>query len=124
MKKQLHLSHEDWDKLKDLNTIATNAIRRKLPPDWPLTSEDINGAVYDTIIHLLGIYRTGTMSPVSFCWAYAEQYTYRDLMREYSRLKRQVSLDDVTDDEDEVRHEIGRGDVPELTVDGKKLNDT
>lgn len=122
--KRLKLTDEDWRKLQDLNTVTTNSLRRKLPADWPLTSEDINGAVYDTIIHLLSIYKTGAMSPVSYCWAYAEQYTYRDLIREYRRLKAQVSLDGLIDDGDEVRHEIGVGDVPALTVDGRETQET
>lgn len=65
----------------------------KLPSDWCLTLEDIEGAVYGTFIKLLNNYESGAMSPTSYCYQFGEQYTYRDLMREYGKLKKQDTFD-------------------------------
>lgn len=41
------------------------------------------------------------MSAVSYCWMFGEKYTYRDLMREYRRLKKQDTIDVLPDEDDD-----------------------
>ena len=115
------ITEADWLKLRDWNRQITKRIMAKLPADWYLTSEDVEGAVYDSIISLLSTYKGGSMSATSYCYQYAEQYTMRDLIREYERLKRQVAISDEKEGDGEtVRHEIGHGEAEELTVDGQE----
>lgn len=115
------ITEADWLKLRDYNRRITARIMAKLPADWYLTDEEVEGAVYDSFISLLSTYKGGSMSPTSYCYQYAEKYTMRDLLREYERLKRQVAITDENGDEGEtVRHEIGTGEVEELTVDGRE----
>lgn len=126
MKVNLHLTDEDWSKLRDLNRMVTSNIIRNIPSDWDISEDDISGAVYDTIIHLLNNYKPGDRSPVSYCWQYTEQYTMRDLRREYSEIKRQLHIIDSDSSEDEdgnVHHEIGVGDVPGLTTGRSVMDD-
>ena len=89
-----------------------------------LSLEEIEGAVYDTFIKLLNNYKEGAMSPTSYCWQFGEQYTYRDLMREYKHLKNQVELDELygedKDDDEPCKHKYGVGDVKALTVDERE----
>ena len=120
MKKRL--GEAEWLKLRDYNKIITAHIMPKLPADWYLTADDVEGAVYDTIIKLLAAYRDGAQSPTSYVWQYAERYTYRDLMREYGKIKLHDAIEDSTEGEDgyTVRHETGRGYVPELAVDDRE----
>lgn len=115
--KKLNLTECDWLKLSDYCKIIAHRIMQRLPSDWYITEMDIQGNVYDTIVHLLSIYHDGKQSPVSWCYTYAESYTYRDLMREYKRIKRNIQITTSSnDDDDEVRHSTGEGDVKELTV--------
>ena len=126
-KRHLHLTDEEWDKLRDLNRVTTaNLLRGKLPSDWGISEGDVSGAVYDTIIHLLQVYKPGSLSPVSYCWRYVEIYTLRDLLREYRHCKDQLVISDREDPEDEdgnVHHEIGVGDVPGLTTGRSVMDD-
>lgn len=90
--------------MRDFNKLISNKIRQRLPKDWQLTLDEIESAVYDTFIKLLNNYNDGAMSPTSYCFQFAEKYTYRDLIREYRRLKNQETLDalygeDYNDDE-------------------------
>lgn len=120
----LKLTEKEWLKLRDFNKkIAINILAR-LPEDWKLPLEDIEGAIYDTFINLLNNYKDGAMSPTSYCWKFAEQYTYRNLMREYKRLKNQDTLDQLYgedyNDNEICRRKYGVGEVPSLTVDERK----
>ena len=81
------LTENDWLKLRDYNKQIALRVRAKLPGDWYLTPEEVEGAVYDSFVKLLSEYRPGAMSAVSFCWQYGEMRTYGNLMREYRRLK-------------------------------------
>lgn len=92
----------------------------RLPADWYLSLDEIEGAVYDTFIKLLNNYEEGAMSPTSYCHQFGERYTFRDLMREYRKLKRQETLDVIygedKDDDEPCYHKYGIGDVPSLSV--------
>lgn len=81
------LTENDWLKLRDYNKQIALRVRAKLPGDWYLTLEEVEGAVYDSFIKLLASYRPGAMSAVSFCWKYAEKMTVQNLFKEYRRLK-------------------------------------
>ena len=117
----IRLTEKDWLKLRDFNKLISNKIRQRLPEDWQLTFDEIESAVYDTFIKLLNNYVEGAMSPTSYCFQFAEKYTYRDLIREYRRLKNQETLDALysedKDDDKPCRHKHGIGEVPALTVD-------
>ena len=117
---QLNLTESDWLKLRSLNKSVTRRIKGKVPADWHISAEEIEGVVYDVIIALLAEWKQGALSPVSYCWKYAEARAYSNLMREYGRIKAQLCIDDLQnpDTEDGITHrEIGRGDIPALTVD-------
>ena len=121
--KNLNLSEQDWLKLRDFNKQIAINIKKRLPTDWQLSLEEIEGAVYDTFVKLLNNYKEGAMSPTSYCWQFAEQYTYRDLIREYSQLKNQCTFDLMfgEDYDDRVcKHTYGVADVPSLTVDERE----
>ena len=98
---RLHLTDADWLTLRNMNHAITGKIKNKLPPDWQLPKEDIQGAVYDTFLRLLANYREGTMSPLTYCQRYAEGYTQRDLRREYKTLKSQLQACDLLEYQDE-----------------------
>ena len=121
--KRLNLTENDWLKLRDYNVVIARHIKNRLPLDWQLTTEEIEGAVYDTFIRYLNNYEQGTMSPVSWCYKYAEQATYRDLIREYRKLKAQDTFDALygedDDDDQPCRHKYGKGDVQALAVDDR-----
>ena len=104
------LTEKDWLKLRDYDKSIALRVQARLPGDWYLTLEEIESAVYDTFIKLLRNYEPGAQSATSYCWQFGEKYTYRDLMREYGRLKKQVVYDESEpDDEDEYteRHQYG-----------------
>lgn len=128
MKKRLHLSEQQWLKLRDYNKIIARNIQQKIPADWYLSTEDIEGAVYDSIISLLSEYKEGAVSPTSYCYQYAERRAQNDLMREYRRIKNQLSIDDmlspVEDEEGNVKSEIGKGDVQALSIDERESGAT
>lgn len=89
----IKLSDADWMKLRDFNHIISKNIKKRLPEDWDLTLDEIQSVVNGTFVQLLNNYKEGAMSPTSYCWHYAERYTYRDLIREYRRLKHQETFD-------------------------------
>lgn len=115
----IRLTENDWLKLRDFNKTIAKKIKIRLPKDWKLTEEEIESSVYDTFIKLLNNYVEGAMSPTSYCYQYAEQYTYRDLIREYIRLKNQKLLDDIYgEDKDDkpCRHKIVNENANALTT--------
>lgn len=114
------LTDQDWLRLKDYNGRISRSIMDKLPPDWYLSLEEVQGAVYDSIIALLRLYRPGTQSATSYVYQFAEKYTLRNLLREYSRMKRSFILGECSEDETEEREygECREGTVKELTSDG------
>lgn len=118
------LNEQDWLKLRDFNKIIAKQIQPRLPSDWYLTIEDIEGAVYDTFIKLLNNYKEGAMSPTSYCWQFGEKWTYQTLIAEYKKLKSEVNIDELygedKDDDEPCRHKYGVGDVPALTVDERE----
>ena len=89
------LSDEQWMKLRDFSKVITASLRKKLPGDWYLPDEDIQGAVYGVFIKILQSYRPGAMSPTSYCWQYGERSALQALLREYRRIKSQVPFEDV-----------------------------
>jgi len=117
----IKLTEQDWLKLRDFNKTIAKKIKQRLPEDWQLTLSEIESALYDTFIKLLNNYVEGAMSPTSYCYQFAENYTYRDLIREYRRLKNQETLDALygedKDDDEPCRHKHGIGEVSALTVD-------
>jgi len=84
------LTEKDWMKLRDFNKQIALRVQARLPGDWYLTLEEVEGAVYDAFVRLLSEYRPGAMGPTSFCWQYGEARAYGSLMREYRRLKSQT----------------------------------
>ena len=115
----IRLTENDWLKLRDFNKTISKKIKQRLPKDWQLTEEEIESSVYDTFIKLLNNYVEGAMSPTSYCYQYAEQYTYRDLIREYRHLKNQEILDDIYgEDKDDkpCRHKIVNENANALTA--------
>lgn len=67
------LSDADWLKLRDFSKVITANLKQKLPGDWYLSDDDIQGVVYGTFIKILRSYRPGAMSPTSYCWQFAEK---------------------------------------------------
>ena len=53
IEKIVRLSDADWLKLRDFSKAITAKLRTKLPGDWYLSDDDIQGAVYGTFIKLL-----------------------------------------------------------------------
>lgn len=117
----LNLTEKDWLKLRDFNKAIAKRIQMRLPADWCLTIEDIEGAVYDSFIKLLEGYKPGAMSPTSYCYQFGEEYTFRDLIRQYKKLKQFDSIDELygedKDDDEPCRHKYGIGEVQALSVD-------
>lgn len=124
----LQLNENDWLKLRDYNKVIATRIMMRLPSDWCLTSDEVEGAVYDTFIKLLNNYKDGAMSPTSYCYQFGEKWTYQTLMSEYHRLKKQDILDALygedKDDDEPCRHKYGEGDVATLTVDEREKRDS
>ena len=85
--RHLKLNEHDWMQLKDYSKIFAVEIRKKLPAEWSITIEDIEGSVFDTFIYLLGNYKDGAMSPVSYCYQFGLLKTYNRLMAEYNKHK-------------------------------------
>lgn len=117
---RLRLSEADWLKLRDYAKAMSTKIQKKLPEDWTLDLNEIEGAVYDTFIHYLNNYKDGAMSPVSYCYRFAELATFRDLIREYKQLKQQDTLDSLRED----GREYGKGYVKSLVVDDTQTLET
>jgi len=97
----LRLTEKDWLKLRDFNKQIALRVRAELPGDWYLTAEDVEGAVYDVFIKLLGEYKPGAMSPTSYVYQYAEARALDMLMREYKRLKNSEPVEEDFDGEDD-----------------------
>lgn len=112
---KLHLTNADWLKLKNYNEIFAKEIQQSLPVDWPLTLDEISGSIYDTYISLAKLYKEGAMSFTSYCYRYAKQYTLRDLIREYKKLKQQDILFAIEPEEDEfkIKHQYGIYEFPD-----------
>lgn len=91
----LRLTEQDWLKLRDYCKHTAQDVMRKLPADWYLPAEEVESAVFDSIIKLLHVYKPGPMSPVTWCWRYMEKQTLRDLFKEYRRMKSQVGLEEL-----------------------------
>lgn len=127
MKKITIVSSAEWAKLSDYAKIAAREIRNELPADWHLTTEEITSYVLGVIAHLIDTYKSGALSVTSYCYQYAKPYTKRDLIKEYNRLSRQLDIYDMLDPDDEngtTHHEYGKGDVQEITVDGRSKTAT
>ena len=108
------LSDADWLKLRDYSKAITASLKRKLPGDWYLSDDDIQGVVYGTFIKILRSYRPGAMSPASYCWQFAEKAALQALLAEYRRLKKNVPLDGLEnppEDEYGERHEYGEYEI-------------
>lgn len=117
----IKLTDADWLKLRDFNKVISKKIKQDIPVDWDLSLEEIQSAVYDTYIKLLSNYKLGAMSPTSYCWQYAEKWTYNTLMAEYRRLKQQYEYDDLfgedKDDDEPCRHTIIKADLEHISID-------
>ena len=59
MKKRLHTSAKDWEKLIDFAHIIAKNIRAKLPSDWYITIEEIESEIFDTYGHFIENYKPG-----------------------------------------------------------------
>ena len=106
--KHLHLGEKEWLKLNDYCKVITNSLAKKLPPDWPIDKDDISSTVFDAFLYLLSNYREGSLSPLSYCWQFAEKIALNILTKEYKRLKNEETLLDMMppdeDKEGNVRH--------------------
>lgn len=65
------------------------------------------------------------MSPVSYCYQWAERFALRDILRDYRRTIQNLAIideriDAEEDDAGNVHHEIGVGEVDALTVDDRE----
>ena len=122
--KNLNLTEADWLKLRDFNKQIAKRIQMRLPSDWYLTLDEIEGAVYDTFIRYLNAYEPGAMSPTSYCYQFGEMATYRDLIREYRKLKSQETFDALygedKDDDEPCRHIYGEAEVKPWSVDERE----
>lgn len=121
---KLNLTNADWLKLKNYNEIFAKEIQQSLPVDWPLTLDEISGSIYDTYISLAKLYKEGTMSFTSYCYRYAKQYTLRNLIREYKKLKQQDTLFAIELEEDEfkIKHQILELDISKIKNKGTNLS--
>lgn len=121
----LRLTEKDWLKLRDFNKRIALRVQAKLPGDWYLTHEEVEGAVYDVFIKLLGEWRPGAMSPTSYVYQYAERRALDMLMREYRRLKNSepVEEDFGADDDSERPGRYVEGAVKALSVDDRPARD-
>ena len=121
--KTVMLSDADWLKLRDFSKAMAARLKKRLPCDWYLPVEDVQSAVYGTFIKLFNSYRPGAMSVTSYCYQYAERWTYLTLMAEYRRLKNQDDLDAVYGedfDDEPCRHRYGSAEVKALSVDERE----
>lgn len=84
--KSLKLTEKDWLKLRDYSKLFAGRIQHNLPVDWAITLEEIEGAVFDTFIYLLGNYKEGAMSVVSYCYQFGEKITFNRLSKEYKQI--------------------------------------
>lgn len=84
--KSLKLTEKDWLKLRDYSKLFAGRIQRNLPVDWAITLEEIEGVVFDTFIYLLGNYKEGAMSAVSYCYQFGEKITIKKLLKEYREI--------------------------------------
>jgi len=122
--KNLNLTEADWLKLHDFNKQIAKRIQMRLPCDWYLTLDEIEGAVYDVFIKLLNNYEPGAMSATSYCYQFGEKWAYLNLIREYRKLKSQETLDALygedKDDDEPCRHIYGEAEVKPLSVDERE----
>lgn len=112
-----YISNDDWDRMTDYSRVFASNIRRKLPDDWYITVDDIQSEMYGEIASMVRTYKPGKKSLVSYFYEFAEKRVYSKLMTEYRKLKRNVQISTGNDDNDtEVKHMVGEGDVEALTV--------
>lgn len=126
----------DWQKLDGFNKSISIKLKKRLPKDWNIPLEDIQSEVNDTFIKLIKLYvpMINGWSLTTYCYQFAEKITYKKLMAEYSRLKKQVSIDeafikkyDRCEDksldfyERYFRHQYGFYDIEPFTTIEKKI---
>lgn len=113
----------DWLKLDAFNKKISLKILKRLPKDWKLSIEDIQSEVNETFIKLIKLYNPmiGGWSLTTYCYQYAEKITFDRLMKEYTKLKKQISINDAfikKYDNDYMHHQYGYYDVmPYFTID-------
>lgn len=101
----------DWLKLDGFNKKISANILKRLPKDWNLSFDDIQSEVNETFVKLIKLYvpMVNGWSLTTYCYQYAEKITYDRLMKEYNRLKKQVSITDAFiekyDRENYMRHQ-------------------
>lgn len=90
----------DWVKLAGFNNSISLKIQKRLPIDWKLSIDDIKSEVNETFVKLIKLYipKVHGRSLTSYCYEYAEKITYARLMKEYSRLKKQICISDAFDE--------------------------
>ena len=79
------------DKQKKLYKWSENfakEIRQKLPSGIELTDDEIKSYVFDAYLNLAKIYKEGDLAFTSYCFKYAKTHTFRNILREYDKLKK------------------------------------
>lgn len=110
------LSEKDWNTLAKYAKIIATAILKKLPVDWNLEFDEVEGVIFDSFVKIIQSYNpNGTCSVASYCWKYAGKMALTTLLKEYRRQKSIDTLyainclDDGKDDDDDeghIRHKI------------------
>jgi len=80
----------DWQKLDAYNDVITSRILKRLPEDYHLSRDEVKSEVNETFIRLIKLFvpKVDGLSLTSYCYKYAEKYTFKRICQEYNRLKK------------------------------------
>lgn len=101
---------------------------KRMPNDWQLSREEISSEVNATFIKLIKLFvpKVDGLSVTSYCYKYAEKYTFQHLMNEYSKLKKQVSYEiafaeKYESDDEQFKHQYGYYEIEPFTTIDKEI---
>ena len=99
------------EKIEGFQKAITAEILRsgKIPRE--ITFEDALGYVKDACAYLYTIYNRGKLSFPSYCWKYAKQIAIKHINVDYNRLKSLIEIDDITDEDGNVKRQYGKMDI-------------
>ena len=83
-----NVTADDWKKLYKWSGNFAKEIRQKLPSNFELEDDEIKSYVFDAYLNLAKIYKEGDLSFASYCFKYAKTHTFRNIIREYDKLKK------------------------------------
>lgn len=92
-----NVTADDWKKLYKWSGDFAEEIRQKLPSDIELTNDELKSYVFETYLNLAKIYKEGDLSFTSYCFKYAKTHTFRNIIREYDKLKKFAFNVDLSD---------------------------